>query len=234
MSKRLSIILNASKLINIYNMDKKLISDITVKEAAKRGMKQIKVTPGTIITSAARDMAKSRAIEFVETKEALQKVADIAIPKVYKGIIAIGSDHGGFSMKEQLKPFIAEMGYTIKDLGTTSEEACDYPDYAFAVANLVSSGDADRGIMIDAVGVASAMVANKLAGVRAAVCQNEFSAQSSREHNDANVLTLGGRILGIELAKTIVKVWLATEFAGGRHKKRVDKISDIDLKYRKS
>ncbi|MDI6802911.1 MAG: ribose 5-phosphate isomerase B [Bacteroidota bacterium] len=148
-------------------------------------------------------------------------------------MIAIGSDHGGFSMKEQLKPFIADMGYTIKDMGTTSEEACDYPDYAFAVAKLVSSGDADRGIMIDAVGVASAMVANKLPGVRAAACQNEFAARSSREHNDANLLTLGGRIIGIELAKTIVKAWLVTEFAGGRHQKRVDKISDIDLKYRK-
>ncbi len=215
-------------------MDKKLISDLTVKEAAKRGQKQIKVTPGTIVTSAARDVAKSVGMEFIETNDVLQKVADKPPPKkIYKGIIAIGSDHGGFSMKEQLKPFIADMGYTIKDMGTTSEEACDYPDYAFAVAKLVSSGDADKGIMIDAVGVASAMVANKLPGVRAAVCQNEFAAQSSREHNDANMLTLGGRILGIELAKTIVKVWLVTEFAGGRHQKRVDKISDIDLKYRK-
>lgn len=215
-------------------MDKKLISDLTVREAAKRGQKQIKVTPGTIVTSAARDVAKSLAIEFVEIKDALEKVADKTPKKVYKGIIAIGSDHGGFSMKEQLKPFIADMGYTIKDMGTTSEEACDYPDYAFAVAKLVSSGDADRGIMIDAVGVASAMVANKLPGVRAAACQNEFAAQSSREHNDANLLALGGRIIGIELAKTIVKIWLVTEFAGGRHQKRVDKISDIDLKYRKS
>lgn len=214
-------------------MDKKLISNLTVKEAAKRGQKQIKVTPGTIVTSAARDVAKSLAIEFVETKDVLEKVAEKSPKKVYKGIIAIGSDHGGYSMKEQLKPFIADMGYTIKDMGTTSEETCDYPDYAFAVAKLVSSGDADRGIMIDAVGVASAMVANKLPGVRAAACQNEYAAQSSREHNDANVLTLGGRILGIELAKTIVKIWLVTEFAGGRHQKRVDKISDIDLKYRK-
>lgn len=214
-------------------MDKKLISDLTVKEAAKRGLKQIKVMPRTIVTSAARDVAKSLAIEFVETNVVHQKVADKTPPKIYKGIIAIGSDHGGFSMKEQLKPFIAEMGYTIKDVGTTSEEACDYPDYAFAVAKLVSSGDVDKGIMIDAVGVASAMVANKLPGVRAATCQNEFAAQSSREHNDANILTLGGRIIGIELAKTIVKVWLVTEFAGGRHQKRVDKISDIDLRYRK-
>lgn len=215
-------------------MDKKLISDLIVKEAAKRGQKQIKVMPGTIVTSAARDVAKNLAIEIVETKDVQQKVADKPLPKkVYKGIIAMGSDHGGFSMKEQLKPFVAEMGYTIKDVGTTSEEACDYPDYAFAVAKLVSSGDVDRGIMIDAVGVASAMVANKLPGVRAAACQNEFAAQSSREHNDANVLTLGGRIIGIELAKTIVKVWLVTDFAGGRHQKRVNKISDIDLKYRK-
>ena len=131
-------------------------------------------------------------------------------------------------MKEALKPYIESMGFKAVDLGTYSEEACDYPDFAYAVARMVSLKQASRGIMIDAIGVASAMVANKVKGIRAACCVNEFSAQSSREHNDANVLTLGGRMLGTELAKSIVKAWLETGFGGGRHKKRVDKITEIE------
>ena len=218
-------------------MTKKLLSDTNIKDAAKRGQKSIKVDSDTIVTSAAKDRAKSLSIEIVEAAEVLPtKVAKISdSDKIQKsrGIIAIGSDHGGYQLKEQLKPFVLELGFTIKDVGTSSDEACDYPDFAFAVAKLVSMGDVDRGIMIDAVGVASAIVANKLPGIRAAACQSEFAATSSREHNDANVLTLGGRMIGSELAKNIVKIWLNAEFSGGRHQKRVDKISDIDSKYRK-
>ncbi|MCI0708503.1 MAG: ribose 5-phosphate isomerase B [Ignavibacteriae bacterium] len=137
-------------------------------------------------------------------------------------------------MKEQLKSFLLDAGYTVADVGTNSEQACDYPDFAFAVATLVSSGQAAKGIMVDGVGVASAMVANKVPGVRAANCTSEFAARSSREHNDANVLTLGGRVLGIESAKAITKVWLETWFGGGRHQARVQKISDIEKRYSKN
>ncbi len=147
--------------------------------------------------------------------------------------MALGSDHGGYQLKEALKKYISELGYRVIDVGTNSEEPCDYPDFAYAVASLVSKGEAWRGIMVDGAGIGSSIVANKVPNVRAVCCENEFVARNSREHNDANVLTLGSRVVGSELAKEIVKVWLATWFGGGRHKKRVDKISDIEQKFSK-
>jgi ribose 5-phosphate isomerase B len=143
-------------------------------------------------------------------------------------VVAIGSDHGGFPLKESLRVFIEGLGFRVVDVGTYSAEACDYPDFAYAVARMVSLGKASKGIMIDAVGNASAIVANKVRGIRAACCPDEFSARSSREHNDANVLTLGGRTLGADLAKSITRVWLETSFGGGRHQKRLDKIAEIE------
>ena len=131
-------------------------------------------------------------------------------------------------MKETLKTFITGLGYNVVDLGTYTDEPCDYPDYAYAVGRMVALRQASKGIMIDAVGNASAIVANKIRGVRAAACTDDFSARSSREHNNANVLTLGGRTIGSELAKSIVQVWLATNFGGGRHQKRIDKITEIE------
>lgn len=213
-------------------MAKKLLSEQTIIETGRRGEKTIAIPPGTIITDAARDRAKQLGVRIV----VLEKDAKAAVPAVpasvsqsgKKEVIAIGSDHGGFAMKEALKPFIENLGYKIVDLGTYTEEACDYPDFAYAVARTVSLGEATKGIMIDAVGLASAIVANKLRGIRAACCFDEFSARSSREHNNANVLTLGGRTLGVELAKSIVKVWLETSFGGGRHQKRLEKITQIE------
>ena len=142
--------------------------------------------------------------------------------------MAIGSDHGGYKLKETLKTYVAALGYKIVDVGTDSEEPCDYPDFAYAAARLISTGEAWRGIVIDGAGSGSCMVANKLPGVRAASCTNEFLARNSREHNDANVLTLGSRVVGTELAKSIVKVWIESVFSGGRHRKRVDKIGDVE------
>jgi len=213
-------------------MAKKLLSEQSVAEVARRGEKAITIPPGTIVTDAARDRAKQLGVRILLAAETPRSTMP-AVPQVVnsstkKEIIAIGSDHGGFSLKETLKPFIESLGYKIVDLGTYSEEACDYPDFAYAVARTVTLGEAVKGIMIDAVGIASAMVANKLRGIRAACCVDEFSARSSREHNDANVLTLGGRTLGTEMAKAIVKVWLETSFGGGRHQKRIDKIAQIE------
>lgn len=147
--------------------------------------------------------------------------------------IALGSDHGGFLLKEALKVYLTEQGNHIIDVGTDSEQPCDYPDFAYAVASLVASNKAERGIMIDSVGVAPAIVANKVPGVRAVPCYDEFVARSSREHNNANVLTLGGKVLGIEIVKSIVKCWLNTPFAGGRHLPRVNKISDVEKRFLK-
>jgi ribose 5-phosphate isomerase B len=218
-------------------MARKLISDENIKDFYKKGQKKVTIDSDMIITSAAIDRAKSLGLEIVQiSKMGVPDSNDVSMARQKQncnGIVIIGSDHGGYLLKEQLKPFIKDLGFLLKDVGTSTEEACDYPDYAFAVAKLVSSGEGDKGIMIDAVGVASAIVANKIWGIRAAACQSEFAAYSSREHNDANLLTLGGRIIGTELAKSIVKIWLTAEFSGGRHQKRVNKINDIDNNYRK-
>ncbi len=147
------------------------------------------------------------------------------------GKIAIGSDHGGFAMKEFIKNLLTKGGYEVLDFGTNSTEAVDYPDFAEAVALSVARKESSAGIMIDSVGVASAMVCNKVKGIRAAVCNDIFTANSSREHNNANVLTLGGKIIGEALASEIVKLWLTTNFTAGRHQKRVDKIHSVEAKY---
>jgi ribose 5-phosphate isomerase B len=146
-------------------------------------------------------------------------------------VVAVGADHGGFEMKEAIKQDLAEMGYTVIDCGTESKDAVDYPDYALAVAQLVASGKAWRGIMVDGAGIGSCMAANKVPGVRAALAYDHATAVNSREHNDANVLTLGASLLGLGLVKQLVKIWLTTDFGGGRHAKRVDKIMAIEKQY---
>jgi len=150
-----------------------------------------------------------------------------------KRIVAIGADHGGFELKEALKSDITALGFEISDVGTNSKDAVDYPDFAHAVAQAVSSGKAWRGIMIDGAGIGSCIVANKVPGVRAGMAYDISSATNSREHNDTNVLTLGAGLIGVALAKQIVKVWLTTDFAGGRHTPRVDKIMAVEKKYLK-
>ncbi len=209
-------------------MAKKLISEQTVQDAARRGERSVVVEENMIVTAAARDRAAQLGVKFV-SKAPAAAPAPAAPPKKGEGdTVAVGSDHGGFPLKELLKPFLESLGYTVVDLGTYTQEACDYPDFAYAVARMVSLRQAAKGIMVDSVGVASAMVANKVRGVRAACCTDEFTARSSREHNDANVLTLGGKVVGPELAKAIVSAWLSTNFGGGRHLKRVQKIAEIE------
>ena len=156
-----------------------------------------------------------------------------AADKTAKKMIAIGADHGGFVLKSILKDDLASAGYVITDVGTHSPEAVDYPDYAHAVAKLVASGQVWRGIVIDGAGIGSCMVANKVPGVRAGLAYDLSSANNGREHNDANVLTLGAGLIGTNLAKQIVQTWLTTEFGGGRHLRRVDKITAIDCEHRK-
>jgi ribose 5-phosphate isomerase B len=149
-------------------------------------------------------------------------------------VVAIGADHGGYELKEALKSEITTLGFDISDVGTNSKDAVDYPDFAHAVAQAVGSGKAWRGIMIDGAGIGSCFVANKVPGVRAGMAYDYSSAVNSREHNDTNVLTLGAGLIGANLAKQIVKTWLITEFAGGRHTPRVDKIKSVEEKYLKS
>jgi ribose 5-phosphate isomerase B len=148
-------------------------------------------------------------------------------------VVALGADHAGYPLKLEMARTLAELGFQVQDCGTGSADSVDYPDYAVAVAQLVASGRAWRGIMIDGAGIGSCMVANKIPGVRAAMCYDQATAVNSREHNDANVLTLGAGLIGPALARQIVHAWLQTEFAGGRHVRRVNKIVEIDRRYRK-
>ncbi len=220
-------------------MARKLITEFDVLQAARKGTKAIPIEDATIITPSARDAAARLSITFGESPKPDPKTSKGESIVMYqpaggkkKGeVLALGSDHGGFAMKELLRVFLLESGYSVADVGTHSGEPCDYPDYAYAVASMVSNGNVSRGIMIDSVGIASAMVCNKVPGVRAAAPTSEFAAKSSREHNDANVLTLGGKTMGIEQAKALVSVWLETWFGGGRHQARVKKIEDVEHKF---
>lgn len=142
--------------------------------------------------------------------------------------VAIGSDHGGFNLKEAIKPVLEQLGVTYEDYGTHSIEAVDYPDIAERVAHDVASGKFDRGILICGTGIGIGIAANKVPGIRAALCHDTFSAHASREHNDANILTMGERVIGPGLAADIVKIWLSAEFEGGRHARRIAKISDLE------
>jgi len=144
------------------------------------------------------------------------------------GAIAIGADHGGFRLKERIGFRLREAGRDVVDCGTDSTESVDYPDFALAVARKVASGECSEGIVVDGAGIGSAMVANKVPGVRAALCYDLSSARNSREHNHANVLTLGAGLIGEALAWQIVEEWLATPWAEGRHARRVEKIDALD------
>jgi ribose 5-phosphate isomerase B len=152
---------------------------------------------------------------------------------VLKVKIAIGSDHGGFALKEKIIKFLEENNYHYKDFGTYDAASVDYPDYALQVAEAIAQGDYDRGILVCGTGIGIGIAANKVPGIRAALCNDTFSARASREHNDANILTIGERVVGPGLALDIVKVWLESEFSGGRHSRRVEKIREIEEKYSK-
>lgn len=186
-----------------------------------------------VLTQAMGLTKPAEAAPAVQTSPAPAAAPVPAAQPAVARIVAIGADHGGFELKEILKKDLAEGGYEIIDVGTTSKEAVDYPDYAHEVARLVASGKAWRGVMIDGAGIGSCMVANKVTGVRAAMAYDYASASNSREHNDANVLTLGAGLIGVNLAKQILKVWLSTEFGGGRHQKRIDKIIAVEKQYGK-
>ena len=142
--------------------------------------------------------------------------------------IAIGADHAGFRLKEHLKATLTRLGHTVDDLGTDSEESVDYPPICAAVGRAVAGGEADRGIVLGGSGQGEQISANKVRGVRAALCNDLYTARLSREHNDANVLSMGGRIVANGLADEILKLWLTTDFEGGRHRRRLAQIEEIE------
>lgn len=169
-------------------------------------------------------LAEMKPVEKTETGGEAAKPTPTAGGKV----VAVGADHGGFRMKEMLKAHLQANGYEVIDCGTHSTDSVDYPDYARAVAVKVAEGSAWRGIVVDGAGIGSCMAANKVQGVRAAMCYDHATAFNSREHNNANVLTLGAGLIGDNLAKQIVDTFLTTAFGGGRHARRVDKIMGIE------
>lgn len=147
--------------------------------------------------------------------------------------IAIGSDHGGFVLKGEILKHLQAKGFDVKDFGCYSLDSIDYPDVAHEVSEAITKGDYDKGILLCGTGIGISIAANKIPGIRAALCGDCFSAKASREHNDANILALGERVTGVGLAKMITDIWLETEFEGGRHTGRVNKISDIECRYKK-
>ncbi len=145
-------------------------------------------------------------------------------------MIALASDHGGFELKEVIKQYLEKNGLEYKDYGTFSTESVDYPTYGEAAAKAVASGECERGLLFCGTGIGISIAANKVHGIRAAVCSECYSAEMSRRHNNANILALGGRVVGPGLAEQIVQVWLNTEFEGGRHERRVGLLSEIENK----
>jgi ribose 5-phosphate isomerase B len=184
---------------------------------------RLRIAEGARLTPLAADIVRERRIELVRR-----------VPR--RGsretkMIAVGADHGGYKMKEELKAFLTEAGHRVHDFGTNSADPVDYPDFAHAVARAVAEGQADVGIMIDGAGVGSAMTANKVPGVRAAACYTVSVAKNSREHNDANVLTLGSGTINSDQMREIVSAWLSTEISEERHRKRVAKINAVERQY---
>jgi len=199
------------------------LSDNEIHEIVTRVVRQ---TLGTELTGASAP-APQPAKTVASQPFALSKAPDTAGRKV----VAIGTDHGGVELKNLLIKELNNLGFAVQDCGTNTSDPVDYPDIALAVAMLVAEGKAWRGVIIDGAGIGSCMAANKVPGVRAAMCYDYATAVNSREHNDANVLTLGAGLVGNNLARQILTTWLATDFGGGRHAKRVDKIIAIEKKY---
>jgi len=181
------------------------------------------IRENAIITPAARDLIRERGVEI----RSRARRSDAG----KRRLIAVGADHGGYEMKERLKKFLDELGYRHRDFGTFSEEAVDYPDFAHAVARAVADGACDLGIVVDGAGIGSCMTANKVPGVRAAMCYDAATASNSREHNYANVLTLGARMISTEKMREIVGVWLSTPEGASRHGKRVAKLIAVEKQY---
>jgi ribose 5-phosphate isomerase B len=199
---------------------------ITAEDVPPAG--DLRIPVDSIVTSTARELADARGVRILEVPD--DQLSGAAAPNL---TIALGSDHGGFPMKEQIKPLLEGLGLEIRDVGVYEEKPADYPDIACKVADLVVSGVATRGIIVDGAGIGSCMAANKVPGIRAALCYDKASARNSREHNDSNVLTLGGRLLTGTQAEEVVRTWIATAFGGGRHQARVDKIMAIEQRCQK-
>ena len=225
-----------SRFINTVPESTAQTSAVTRDESAKsviteddvRGLEAgavLRIGEDARLTPLAADIVNERKIEIVRRASRRGSKAS--------KLVAVGADHGGFQMKEELKGLLSDLGHKVQDFGAYSEEAVDYPDFAHAVARAVANGTSDLGIVIDGAGVGSAMTANKVPGVRAAACYSVEVARNSREHNDANVLTLGSKTINSKQMRDIVMTWLSTEITEERHRKRVAKIDAIQRQYQR-
>ncbi len=224
-----------------------LVTEPCIQDVSPGG--EFVVPDGALVTPLARQVAMERKVSLVEGGDRARtgRVRALGSETAAHGThtaahgvhtaahgtltVAIGSDHGGYDLKEMLKARLQELEYEILDCGTEGAESVDYPDFALAVAQLVAQGRAWRGILVDGAGIGSCMAANKVPGVRAALCYDEATAVNSRAHNDANVLTLGAGMIGPELGRQIVETWLETPAGGGRHARRVEKIMEIERRF---
>ena len=203
---------------------KDVITEAEVRDLPING--NLLIREDAILTPSAQDIIRERNIAITHRKHSAR-----AAPQ---RIIALGADHGGFDMKEQLKPWLSEWGYQQRDFGTYSADAVDYPDFAHAVARAVADNVCDLGIVFDGAGIGSCMTANKVPGIRAAMCYDEATARNSREHNYANILTLGAKMISSNKMRNIVQAWLATDEGEARHGKRVAKIVAVEKQYLRS
>jgi ribose 5-phosphate isomerase B len=218
-------------------MRKQLIHAERIRQAAAAKGELVLQKGRAILTDEARDLAHRLKVKLIWTIPSHEDVATVEPTSRSshtlcsdgpRAQVVLGADHGGYAMKEAVKLGLKKQGFVVHDLGTYSEDAVDYPDYALEVAKWVSTGKASRGIMIDSIGIASAMVCNKVPGIRAAACEHPDVAISSRRHNNANVLTLGGKRLPEDQALQLCLTWLQEPYEGGRHQARVDKMMALD------
>ena len=200
---------------------KTVITEDDVRDLDERAT--LRIAEGARLTPLAADLVSQKNISIVRRtpRRGSKSVR----------LVAVGADHGGYKMKEELKSLLKELGHQVHDFGTNSEDPVDYPDFAYAVARSVAERNADVGIVIDGAGVGSAMTANKVPGVRAAACYSVAVARNSREHNGANVLTLGSKTISSKEMREIVQAWLSTELTEERHRKRVAKIQAVEKQY---
>lgn len=206
---------------------KRAVTETEILKLIKNGSKEIVLSNDDLLTPLAIDRIKREGLSIVRGKS-IQKSSEVSGKK-----IIIGSDHTGVKVKKMLVEYLKKKSFDVLDIGPFNEDSVDYPDFAFNVASRVVTNEFNFGIILDATGIPSAITASKIPGIRAATCYNEFSAKSSREHNNANVLVMGAKTLGDETIKSIADVWLSSGFLGDRHQKRLDKITAIEQKYSK-
>ena len=222
------VVVNSLREKSEREFDRDESSKSLITEDDLRGLEpgsRVRISEHAKFTPLAHDIVGERGLVLIKKKSRTEglKVSSVGI----------GADHGGYALKEQLKSFLEQLGLQVRDFGTNSDQAVDYPDFAHAVSRSVAAKHVDVGIVIDGAGIGSAMAANKVSGVRAAACYSPALARNSREHNGANVLTLGSGQTSFDEAKEIVRAFVTTELTEERHKRRVGKIDSIELEYKK-